>query len=84
VSEWTTTATLTSANIATYVKRRLRDAQRKSVLNEASALRSFCKWMHESNTVAELLTVPTVPKAIGGTKYRHRHRVRAPNSARKR
>lgn len=78
IAEWPTTATLSDTSIAVYVKRRLREVQRKSVLNETSALRGFCKWLHETSLVTSLLTVPPVPKALGGTKYKFRRRSRAP------
>ena len=75
---WRSTADLSDATLAVYITKRLRSVTRKSVLNEASALRSFCTWLHVSGAVAMPLTVPGVPKALGGTKFKVRRRVKAP------
>src|SRR6185369_15804505 len=75
---WATSADLSDAAIATYVTSRLREVLRKSVLNAASALRNFCRWLHETNVTPTRLVVPTVSKSLGGRKYHTRRRVRAP------
>ena len=75
---WATTAELSDAAISTHITGRLREVLRKSVLNEASALRNFCKWLQETNVTPTLLIVPTVSKSLSGRKYHTRRRVRAP------
>jgi hypothetical protein len=79
VRDLNSSAELSDAAISTYVTGRLREVLRKSVLNEASALRNFCKWLHETHVTPALLVAPTVSKSLSGRRYHTRRRVRAPD-----
>jgi integrase len=66
------------SEIATYVRRRLREVTRKSVVNELSALRNFSTWGVEAGDLGDPLVIPKIPKSTLGTPFRTRRRTRAP------
>lgn len=66
------------AGLAAYVRTRLKEARRKTVASEVSALRGLLMWLHEVGELAEAPTLPTVPKALLGVTASRRTRVAAP------
>jgi integrase len=76
--EWKRAAELTEANVAAYFRGRLREVLRKSVANEASALRSFSTWAVETGALDAPIAVPTIPKSALGKRFAVRRRVAAP------
>lgn len=66
------------AGIAAYVRTRLREARRKTVASEVSALRGLLRWLFEVGELSEEPVLPVVPKALLGVTSKQRTRVAAP------
>lgn len=76
---WTTELlVLSDAAIASYIRRRLKEASGKSVRSELSALRGYVAWLTESGALARPVVVPALPAAALGTPQSG-HRVAAPH-----
>jgi site-specific recombinase XerC len=69
---------LTTKSIAAHARARLGDVRGKTVRNELSVLRKFLGWASETGRLRTIPDVPVVRASVGGTKYTHRRRVRAP------
>jgi len=76
--EWKRVSEMTEASVAAYFRRRLREVIRKSVANEASALRKFSAWGVETGAITAPIVVPKISKSVTGTPYKERRRTRAP------
>ncbi len=79
IDEWKRYGDLSDASIAAYARRRLLAVRRKSVVNELSALRSFFRWALAEGLIAEVPTVPQIPKSSLGRAHPVRRRVAAPD-----
>jgi site-specific recombinase XerD len=66
------------AGISAYVRTRLREARRKTVASEVSALRGLLRWLFEVGELSEEPALPVVPKALLGVTSKQRTRVAAP------
>lgn len=78
LTRWTSVRDLTSPRVETYVRRRLSEVRGKSVRNEVSALRQFCKWLVSQGHLSELPKFPEVKASVTGTPFPVRRRTRAP------
>lgn len=67
-----------SASLTGYVRKRLRQALRKTVQTEVSAMRGLLEWLKETGEIAEIEALPSVPKGAMGTSCGVRRRVAAP------
>lgn len=65
---------LTPALTAEYMRQRLGKVLASTVRKELTALRSFLEWCSEMGVTTELVTVPSVPKRVAGTKHHERRR----------
>lgn len=76
--EFSSTRNLTERLIAAYIRRRLREVRGKTVSNELCAMRVFLRWLVEAGILPEVPPLPHVTKAVTGTPYEKRRRVKAP------
>lgn len=76
--EFKSTRNLTERLIAAYIRGRLRVVRGKTVSNELCALRVFLRWTVETGVMPEMPALPEVTKAVTGTPYAKRRRVKAP------
>lgn len=60
---------VTPARAAEYMRHRLRSVKGATVRKELSCLRGFLLWAAESGRIADVPTVPSVPKRVTGTPH---------------
>lgn len=73
--EWEHLGALTDRSIQEFTRARLRHVKAKTVNNEISALRQFCKWLVDAGHLSEAPTVLSVPRSVSGGVYKERGKV---------